>query len=310
MRHFVRKVLLFLGVFAVSVIIVVGFDVLVIGNQHLGNYEASLIDKVERLQSIEEPKIILIGDSNVAFGMNSVLIEDAIGMPVVNMGLHGGLGDNFHENMVHLGVKKGDIVVICHASYNNDSIVDYALTWITLEKHPKLWSILPVEEFPGMLRAYPHYLLDSLIYRLKGSPDNTPADDTVYSRSAFNEYGDNVRRFEATYQFNESNESVPVISAERIEKINALNQELEDIGATLLIAGYPIGAGEYTAETSRFDEFEAGLREVLDCEVISHFTDYFIPYEYFYDTDLHLTLEGADIRTKQLIADIQNWMKQ
>lgn len=33
-----------------------------------------------------------------------------------------------------------------------------------------------------------------------------------------------------------------------------------------------------------------------------------MPTEYFYDTILHLTQEGADIRSKQLIKDIKEYM--
>lgn len=310
MKHFTYKVFGFLCIFTMSVILVVGFDFFVIGNQHLGNYEASLIDKVARLQSIQEPKIVLIGDSNVCFGIDSAQIEEAFGMPVVNMGLHGGLGNGFHENMIPLGVSEGDIVIISHAYYNYDTIGNTSLAWITLEKHSELWPIVHKEDLFGMLRAYPRYFRESLVYFLKGSQDNIPAEDTIYSRSAFNKYGDNLRRFTATYQFDENSLVVPKISEMRIDRLNTIHKELEEIGATLLIAGYPIGAGEYTPDASEYDAFEEELRTVLDCEVISHFTDYFIPYEYFYDTNLHLTLEGVDIRTKQLIADLKNWMNK
>ena len=81
---FIMKCFLFLG-------IVVGV-LLYLSPQYLGNYQASLIDKVERLESIEEPKIVLIGDSNLAFGIDSEKIEEGHGIPVVNMGLHGGFG--------------------------------------------------------------------------------------------------------------------------------------------------------------------------------------------------------------------------
>ena len=46
----------------------------------------------------------------------------------------------------------------------------------------------------------------------------------------------------------------------------------------------------------------------LDSDIISDYTEYFYPYHYFYDTDLHLTEEGAIVRTKQLISDLKNWM--
>lgn len=79
---FILKCFLFLA-------LTIGF-LLHLSPQYLGNYQASLIDKVERLESIQEPKIVLIGDSNLAFGIDSERIEEAFGMPVVNMGLHGG----------------------------------------------------------------------------------------------------------------------------------------------------------------------------------------------------------------------------
>ena len=55
---------------------------------------------------IEEPKIILIGNSNLAFGIDSEKIENSVGMPVVNLGLHGSLGNEFHESMAKKYIEK------------------------------------------------------------------------------------------------------------------------------------------------------------------------------------------------------------
>lgn len=63
------------------------------------SYSASLADKVDRLESLNEPKIVLIGNSNLAFGIDSEKIEQEMKMPVVNMGLHGAIGNAFHEEM-------------------------------------------------------------------------------------------------------------------------------------------------------------------------------------------------------------------
>ena len=107
-----------------------------------GKLQASLIDKVQRLENLHEPKIVLIGDSNLAFGIDSEKIEEAFGMPVVNMGLHGGLGNAFHEEMTRLNVTEGDIYIICHCSYSDDGqLKNKELAWITLENHPSLWKI-------------------------------------------------------------------------------------------------------------------------------------------------------------------------
>lgn len=126
--------------------------------QYSGGYNAALIDKVERLRSIDGPKIVLIGDSNLAFGIDSKKIEEALDMPVVNMGLHAGLGLAFHEEMAKLNVCKGDIYIICHSSYTDSGgIADKVLAWNTIENHFGLWKILRARDIYPMIKAYPIY---------------------------------------------------------------------------------------------------------------------------------------------------------
>ena len=107
--------------------------------QNSEEYNAALLDKIQRLQNLNEAKIVLIGNSNVSFGFQSQLIEEAYNMPVVNMGLHGGLGNAFHEKMVKINVHEGDVYVICHHTFSDDGkIQDIQLAWITLENHIEL----------------------------------------------------------------------------------------------------------------------------------------------------------------------------
>ena len=309
MRKFILKILLFLFLFPCSAFLFILLDVYVIKDQYLGNYQASLIDKVERLKSIDEPQIVIIGDSSVCFGFNSEMIEDAFGMPVVDMGLHGGLGNAFHEDMAKLNLTEGDIIIICHTSYSDDdTIIDVNLAWITLETHKELWEIVRKKDLPDLIIGYPYYLSNAIVLRCMNEPQNIASNNTCYSRSAFNEYGDIVRRFEDSYEFTAGSSRVPAISDTCINRLNVLNEYIEDHGVTMLVAGYPIAYGEYTPVPSEFEEFEEELRDSLDCDVISHFTDYFIPYDYFYDTQLHLDEDGAIIRTEQLISDLNNWM--
>ncbi|MCR5234632.1 MAG: hypothetical protein K6E53_12120 [Lachnospiraceae bacterium] len=311
MLRFIKKVIQFVILFAVSGICIAVFDYFVLGNQHLGNYQASILDKTTRFNSIESPKIVLIGNSNLAFGIDSEKIEDETGMPVVNMGLHGGLGSPFNENMVRLGkIGEGDIVILSHHTYDDaDDIEDPSLALITIEKHRDLWKLIRGKDLYGIAKAYPDYVKDCIIYKYTNEDDNTPEETTSYSRSAFNKYGDIDRRFEEddNFTFYPGTVTVPGINDICAGRINELNRYIKDKGATLLIAGYPIGSGEYTPSSDEYDDFEQRLRDSVDCEVISHFTDYFIPYEYFYDTKYHLDDTGVEIRTEQLIRDIEAW---
>ncbi|MCI8557511.1 MAG: hypothetical protein HFI19_07060 [Lachnospiraceae bacterium] len=308
MRKFLKKIVIFFLLFACSGMIVMCFDKKVMGNQFQGSYQAAMLDKTNRLQSIDGPKIILIGNSNVCFGINSAMIEEHFSMPVVNMGLAAGLGNAFLENMLNLGLSEGDIVVVCHSDFSNDdTIIDLGAAWKVLEHHKELWSTLRKKDYFSLAKAYPSYFFDAILSWAQDGKYNKPMEGTSYSRNAFNEYGDIVKRYENTYTFHEDSVKVPQIDDTCIDRLNRLNRSITEQGATLIVAGYPIADGAYTPEKSEYEMFEAQLRERLECDIISHYTDYFIPYEYFYDSDLHLTEEGAKIRTEQLIQDLDRW---
>lgn len=308
MKKFLLKLCAFLSIVIIMMGSIVAIDFCVIGNQYTHSYNASILDKMERLNSIEEPKIILVGNSNLSFGMNSPAIEQTIGMPVVNLGLHGGLGNAFHEEMAKDGIKEGDIVVLCHLDYANNELSDPALAWITIEKHFSLWPLIRIQDVPSMLRGYPQYVIQAARNWLSGS--DVPQVNSCYARNAFNEHGDIVVRpnQETTqFEFYEGSITVPEIGKAGIERINRFHDYVKSKGATLLVSFFPVASGEFTPPEDMYINMQKELTEQLDCEIISDIRDYFIPYEFFYDTAYHLDDQGVEMRTKQLIADLQEW---
>ncbi len=274
--------------------------------QYENGYNASLIDKVERLESIDGPKIVLLGHSSLAFGIDSERIEEAFGMPVVNMGLHGGNGNAFHEEMAKYNVAQGDIYIICHSDYDDDNVIQDAMTaWSSIENHLNLWKILRVNDIGTMAKAFPIYLKHCLGYHSAGTGNQDPGG--LYARSAFNEYGDVALLREGNQYTFEGEVVPPGIGDAAVDRINELNGYLARRGATLLVAGYPIGNGNVTAEAAEFEAFQEQLADRLDCPVISNYADYMFDYRYFYDTNLHLNTEGVALRTGQLISDIKRW---
>ena len=315
MSKFIKKLALFVAAATLSMIAVVLFDYFVIGSQYKYSYQASLIDKVERLESIKEPKIILVGHSNLAFGINSEEIENAIGMPVVNLGLHGGLGNAYHEQIAKLGINEGDIVVVCHSEFSDtDEIGDPMLAWITYDYNNQLWPIIREKDYKAMLRAYPKYLRKSYLRWILRMGDKDPGGS--YSRSAFNKYGDIIYRpadeqLDVEKLFSETSVEVPEINDICINRLNELYEYCRERGATMVVAGYPVPYGQYSDFTEEdFEDFKFKLVDMLDCDVISDYTDYFYPYDFFYNAKLHLTEEGAEVRTKQLISDLENWLEK
>ena len=275
--------------------------------QYLGNYSASLLDKVSRLKELEGPKIVLLGNSNLTLGIDSSMIEEELGMPVVNMGLHGGCGNAFHEEMAKINVKEGDIYVLCHTDYTDKGIINPVIMWVTIENHFELWKLLRPEDAPVMVKAYPAYLKHCIDYWANENGNKLGHD--AYERDSFNEYGDvEIERDESIFTFTDGD--CPEIDDVTAKRINELNHYLQERGATLVVAGYPIGKGEFTADEEEFVQFQEQLKEKLDCDVISDFRDYMFDYSFFYDTALHLTTEGAEMRTEQLISDLKTYMNR
>lgn len=305
-----KKVILFFVKCIVLVILLFLLCFVVIMPQYLQNNQASLIDKVERLESLDGPKIVLVGNSNLPFGIVSQDIEEALGMPVVNMGLHGGVGNVFNEQAAKINVQPGDIIVLSPSSFDDDDkIKNPELAWITIENHISLYRFIRVKDVPDMVKAYPSYLKKCIELWTNGIGNFKEED--IYARDMYNEYGDNISdRPESLPELEFSEVQVPVIGDTYVNRINELNEYITDKGATLVIAAYPIAYYENAPAKEEYAAFQKELQSKVDCPVISDYTKYCMEPELFYNTYLHLTNEGATIRTEMLIEDIKNFLEK
>jgi hypothetical protein len=75
-------------------------------------YEASIIDKHRILDQAQSPKIVMVGGSNLAFGVDSQRLHEATGLDVVNMGVNRYFGIRYCLEEVKDSIKPGDIIVI------------------------------------------------------------------------------------------------------------------------------------------------------------------------------------------------------
>lgn len=285
----------------------------VIMPQYLYSYNASLLNKTERLTTLSGPRIVLIGNSNLAFGIRSDLLEDAFHMPVVNMGLHGSLGNALHEEMAKLTVNEGDIIIVSHTEYDDDdTITDPVIAWLTMENHPQLWKLIRTKDIPDLYFSFPNYAKRCLTL-WTSREGNEPNYGDAYSRMAFNEYGDvSFERQSGRYQQEEFFEmftiQVPSVGETCTKRLNELNRYVIEHGGIMLVAAFPVVASKHTPPAEEYVHFQEKLAASLDCPVISDFTDYFLDFDCFYDTPYHLTNEGAMLRTNQLIVDLQSYL--
>lgn len=303
-----KKVVFFTKCLIMLVLIAV-FCFVIVMPQYLLNYQASLIDKNERLCSLDEAKIVLVGNSNWAFGVDSQKLEEAMGMPVVNMGMHGGIGNPFNEQAAVQNIHEGDIVIISYSNFaDGDIIKNPELAWITIENHPALWKYIRLKDWPSMIKAYPTYLKDCLDLWSQGIGNMDSG--TEYSRLQFNEYGDNIYDRPALIISDEelAEAHIPEIGDETIDRLNKLNQTLQEKGATLLVTPYPTPVTSYTPPVEEYVAFSDQIEERLDFPLIGRYEDYRMDKNLFYNTYLHLNNEGKQLRTQMLIDDLQEYL--
>lgn len=293
---------------AAAFVLIAGFIFVGVLPQYSQGYNASILDKMDRLKAIDGPKLVLVGNSNLPFGIDSALLEAELGMPVVNLGLHGGLTNAFHERMALANVQAGDLYVVVHTEYDDDDQThDPSLAWITIENHVGLYGLLRAKDLGIMKEGFSSYFRKALgLWTARAGNQATP---DAYARGAFNEYGDNVfPRPEPSGEvipFDE--QTVSEVSDVCVNRLNALSAQISARGAQMVVAAFPIAYGYDSPPEDDFIALQDTLTERLDCPVISYFPDYMYPYGYFYDTIFHLTDEAVTLRTEQLIYDIRHW---
>lgn len=277
-------------------------------------YLAAMADKHDRLHSIDGEKIILVGGSSMAFGVDSRAIERETGMSVVNMGLYAALGSKTTLDLTESGIKKGDIVIFApemdRQAYS--LYTDAQITLQTLEAKKSMIRDIPVKEWAGLFNALPQYVEESKKLSASGVPHPTNA----YSRSAFNEYGDNVyqRPYNIMPDLYLTSNTIEIdnslIDEAFIDYLNDYIKRVRKKGAQFYFTFPPMNRLALTQDSyeNRIAVYNA-LVEKLDCEIIGNIEDHIMDEGYFYDSNYHLNDSGVTYNTKVLVGDIKRQLK-
>ena len=195
-RKFIYKIL----IFVLPVVLIGGIIVfnLSIDNNYLYEYKK----KIELLEMTPQPRIIFIGGSNLAFGIDSRTIQDSLNFNVVNFGLHGGFGIKFpFEHYMHYA-QKGDKVVLQfeYENFYSGGNGEQALLELMICTNWEYVDVLNINQALILINQIPlevhHYIL-SFFYREKQS-HVTESPIYLIENSEFNEFGDEIAHFHYT----------------------------------------------------------------------------------------------------------------
>ncbi|MEM7486575.1 MAG: hypothetical protein AAF348_15310 [Bacteroidota bacterium] len=303
MKKFIVRVGLF---FAMVFTIILALPVLDGKKESTTEFMAAMSDKHERIDGINGHKLILAGGSNLIFGVHSEKLEKELKIPVANLGLRAHLGLNFILNELKDVAKEGDIVLLS-IEYFMDVEGDENLHRLVSYYNPQALAYFE-PKYKSTFRQffeYRHMLYKKLLtdYMTKGGP--------AYTRNDFNQYGDGIKHLEMKPPGVLG--SRYVIKANKEEEIKALNDFQKFAvakGISVLFTYSPYAITEFATNENELKELDSKFKERMRIKMISELDDFTYDEEFFFDNVYHLTKEGREMHTEQLINKLSREIKK
>jgi len=285
------------------------------------DFAGATLDKHARLQEQRGPKVVFVGGSNLAFGLDSMAVEQALGVPVVNMGMNAWLGLRFMLNEVRGALRPGDTVVVA---------LEYEAWFLPAPfdgvegAGPDQLMLLKVRPAsaaylgsPGQVarvaRAVPYAaqqkslrLLEAALDRLQGQSRRLSLIEQVETRGGFNRHGDLVSHLGVRWPH--ALEPGVDLSRRRpnphaLALLREFHREMAAQGVTVVVVPPPAPDSWYRQHRSSIDGLFAGFRDDGPPAVPDP-GRYAFPIGHFFDNFNHLDAQGRALRTEQVIRDI------
>lgn len=262
----------------------------------------SVIDKEQRLASIVSPKVVLVGGSNWAFGIDSKQISKTVNMPVVNLGIHAGLGLDFMLKEAHENIKKGDIVFLSTEYFlkRRGEIKLHALLYDTNPNVEKYCTETINDKI--LLRVINiQRIVSGLFYKyISKIPTNTE----LFNRKQFSAEGDMLGHLEAEQPQSQAGRDLFTVTdySSNIELMNDFIEYAQNQGASVYYLFPCYSKTQYELNKIAIHDFEKQLRNKLTCRILNTPQNFLFNDEYLYDTVYHLNKKGREIRTQIMCA--------
>lgn len=323
MKKVLVKIIIF--VFGITVIILPFVCVFTYGTNldyvYNKTYYAGLVDKYNRLESLKnKKKIVVIGCSGVAFGINSeVLMKYFPEYEVQNFGLYGDIGTKVMLDLSVDNINEGDIVIISpELSQQSLSLFFNPISFLkaTEERTGLIYSL----DESNITQVYGGYL-DFLSQKKKMSKDAELVG--VYQRKNLNKYGD-ISYFEEKdgqiISMRTSNimplrydpntlvkVSEDLLSDEFAAYLNNYASKIAKRNATILFDYAPINKMSFSSSNDDKQSFLRALNQKLSFPIVGNLNDHIISFEYFYDSNFHTNDSGAIYNTLLLVRDLKTY---
>jgi hypothetical protein len=273
-------------------------------------YTDNFKQKIKLISNRKSSSIILVGGSSMAFGVDSKMLYDSIGLPVINMGLQGSLGMSIPLYYVSKYLKPGDIILFApeYDQYQNENYLGEGMTpaRVILHADPEFLFYASYKELKKILPYSFPTLIEKLTIKTTNNLNLKKID------TSFNKFGDFV------YHLNKKNRVISnqvfntkigsSFNYESISYINKINQEIKKRKGLMLISFQPILYQVGNNNLNPINKISNELR-LSNIPVISIPENYFFNQNFIFEGAHHLNKKGREIRTKKLIKDLKYFLK-
>jgi hypothetical protein len=281
---------------------------------------SAIVNKRDLLINGRRDRIIFVGGSGLYSALDSNMIQQKLGRPVVNMGLWAGFAITPVLREIRPYLHPGDtVVIVSEYGRSYDRYLDISRKW--------LFALAPSRNLPALYGNVPHdiktFAADFIgLVRSKIEALPIAAREAVRTRSIgvfisrgyvdyarlFNANGDSFRIFpEATSpdMIRERGSdlfSLPEYRDQSLEGLNAFCRHSADRGISTFFVFPAYPDEEYRRFRAGLKAYERRLRAELACPILGSPEDFLYPYSLFTDTIHHLGLAGRRLRTERMIA--------
>jgi hypothetical protein len=271
-------------------------------------FQASVV-KLNHLRNTPSPRIILVGGSNVAFGVDSELLESRFGLPVVNLGLHGGIGESTYKELSGY-IRPGDIILLMpeYVIFSYKGILegeDVALAqWMEYDL-TRLRFVNP-SRFPTLILTVAQIKATRRLASLFADGD---LGRGVYIIENFNSHGDFIGQVNAEEPIKKLQNDPYFKSGdfylETYRFFEQFNLDAKAKGAVVYFE-FPASRVANCRATGmeRLEEFYSTLLERTTIPVLTALDEICYPNSYFFDTNYHLNGVGRRVMTERIIKDL------
>jgi hypothetical protein len=302
---------------------------------------AALIDKHHRLETLESPKILLIGGSNISVGIDSGVMQKALCMPVVNMGLGASLGLRYMLTEIKEEIRAGDLIVIspeydyfCRTSKRESNaqlngsrdllhvvqVFPEAIKWVLLVYFSNFNALLGALEDLFEFINYKVHFYQDVARKVMDSKKFSEVDrlirpkNTIFTlRKNYDSYGDFIGHlslpspgFAGTGLLNYPEFHFNIEAAEVMNDFGSYSRARK---AEVVVIPPPIPVPLYLLRKPLFDYIFERWRRLPALEVLGSPERYSFPMEDMFDTPYHLNSKGRAKRTLLLVCDLKTWQK-